>query len=116
MHSEVGFESFANDNTNRNTTFDMQDDQICVECNSTHYIPCLDQSLRNLRLKRGCSEFGNKNIVQCLGCESSYSSEILIKNQLDRMFYIGIKSETSPLFYDSLWSKAQQRSKYEVMM
>ena len=71
MHSEVGFESFANDNTNKNTPFNMQDDWICVEYNSNHYIPCSDQSLRNLRLKRGCSEFGNKNIVQCLGCESS---------------------------------------------
>ena len=116
MHSEIEFNVLSNGDTSRDTTLELPNAPTCIECNSNNFMLCSNQSLRNLRLKRGCSQFGNKNIVECSGCQSCYSSEDMVKIRLDKMFNIGMKPKTSTLLYDSLWSKTQQRSKYEVMM
>ena len=62
------------------------------------------------------TEFGGKSIVKCTKCESIYTSEDLAKQMLDKVFNIGMKPESSPLLYDNLWSKTQQKSKYDLMM
>ena len=80
------------------------------------FTPCDNQSLRNLRLKKGVTEFGGKSIVKCTKCEAIYTSEDLAKQKLDKVFNIGMKPESSPLLYDNLWSKTQQKSKYDLMM
>ena len=87
----------------------------CTEC-SGMFTPCDNQSLRNLRLKKGVTEFGGKSIVKCTKCEAIYTSEDLAKQMLDKVFNIGMKPESSPLLYDNLWSKTQQKSKYDLMM
>ena len=52
----------------------------------------------------------------CTKCEETYTSEGLSKQKLDKVFNIRMKPESSPLLYDSLWSKTQQKSKYDLMM
>ena len=87
----------------------------CTECSGV-YTPCDNQSLRNLRLKKGESEFEGKSIFKCAKCEVIYTNEDFSKQKLDKVFNIGMKPESSSLLYDSLWSKTQQKSKYDFTM
>ena len=52
----------------------------------------------------------------CTKCEETFSSEELSKRKLDKVFNISMKPESSPLLYDTLWSKTQQKSKYDLVM
>ena len=50
----------------------------CTECSDDGiFIHCDNQSLKNLRLKKGESEFGEKSIYMCTKCEETYTSEEL---------------------------------------
>ena len=87
----------------------------CKTCN-LKYDKCSDQCLRELRTAAGKTEFGNKAIMKCGNCGIAQSSVQTTMARLDMILGIGPKPELSPLLYDEMWSKSQQKSKYQVCM
>ena len=94
---------------------------VCEKCGGKMK-KCSHQDLRELRTKKGETTFEEKNIVQCIVCKESMSSEKIVMKKLENVIKMRstdmsrLCKEPDLFNRNSLWTKSSVQSKHAICM